>query len=701
MVEACLVAANAAAQTPLAGIEGVDATKYPVVITPTRLRQSLADVPASVTVIDAETLRRFGVRSVPDALRLVPGMAVTRAMGPDYRVGYHGTNILTPRRMNVLVDGISVYSPAFAEVLWTQLPVAIDDIDRIEVTRGPASAAYGPNSMLAVVNVLTKHPKDVERGFGRLTVGSQSAVDATARAAFSAGSTTVSVTANRTQDSGYDFVSKDDRGHDSTRMNRLAVRSQTDLSDMASLELQAAVVKGKTEVPFIDDFQLTYPDRHVEDIYFGGTLVGQLSPAHELRLRLNHMRQRTRQSWRTCLPTIAVMPEMFDMWRANPAYANTLIAGQIPSGGTPADDALAAAVIQAVQRLGPRFLLPTCVTPNQDLAQSRTAIELQDTHVFSERLRTVAGVGARQQRGESQTFWGGEVSRDLYFLFGNVEARPVDWLTLNAGGYFEHDSMSESTFSPRTAANFRLSPSQTLRFVLSRGTRSPDIQEQRANWSYTFTDISPPLEGSTTARFFQSALGPGNLDSERITSKEIGYLLNMQRYGLLFDLRLFHDKLSKLISERTNLSGFAATNNGAVTLEGAEIQASLQLSPRQYAFVNYAYLGNRDVLGPLEGSHYSRHSGSVGVSRAFGPGWEGSIAYYGASGDGLFESSYGRLDLLASKTGNAGDLRWTTSFALRRLDNPEVMYANGPASVLSSRYADRWQVYAQIMLRIP
>src|SRR3954468_22745407 len=74
---------------------------YPVVLTPTRLRQSLADVPASVTIITAEMMLHYGITSVPDALRLVPGMAVLQAPGNDYRVNYHGTNILDPHRMNV------------------------------------------------------------------------------------------------------------------------------------------------------------------------------------------------------------------------------------------------------------------------------------------------------------------------------------------------------------------------------------------------------------------------------------------------------------------------------------------------------------------------------------------------------------------------------------------------------------------------
>ena len=152
-----------------------------VVLTPSRLRQSLADTPASVTVITSDMIQRYGIASIPEALRLVPGMAVTQATGNDYRINYHGTNILVPRRMNVLIDGLSVYRPALAQVDWKELPVALEDVDRIEVTRGPNSVSYGANSMLAVVNIITKHPRDVEGTTITATRGSQGTANATAR----------------------------------------------------------------------------------------------------------------------------------------------------------------------------------------------------------------------------------------------------------------------------------------------------------------------------------------------------------------------------------------------------------------------------------------------------------------------------------------------------------------------------------------
>ncbi|TAK95428.1 MAG: Plug domain-containing protein, partial [Aquabacterium sp.] len=122
----CFLSANALAQKDSG--DDVDSTDYayPVVITPTRLRQSLADVPASVTVITAETIRRYGINNIPDALRLVPGMAVTKTTGNEFRISYHGTSVVTPRRMNVLIDGVSAYRPDLSHVEWAMLPVAVE-----------------------------------------------------------------------------------------------------------------------------------------------------------------------------------------------------------------------------------------------------------------------------------------------------------------------------------------------------------------------------------------------------------------------------------------------------------------------------------------------------------------------------------------------------------------------------------------------
>lgn len=209
------------------------------------------------------------------------------------------------------------------------------------------------------------------------------------------------------------------------------------------------------------------------------------------------------------------------------------------------------------------------------------------------------------------------------------------------------------------------------------------------------------MNGSSVARFYQSRVGPGTLVSERIESIEAGYLVNLHRYGLLADVKVFNDKLESLISERTNLAGQPPTNAGTVELRGAEAQISLALSHDWSAFATYAYLDNVGANKPLERSQYSRHSGSLGTSYDLGSDWRASFAYFGASGNGLAESRYGRFDLTVLKSARLQNLDWTATIGLRRLDNAVVSYANGDTSRLFSRFDDRLQGFAQISLRLP
>jgi iron complex outermembrane receptor protein len=166
-----LTAVTARANSDMDSLEG--ANNIPIVLTPTRLRQSQAEAPASVTVLTSEFLKRFGVQSVVEAMRFVPGMQVTMADGNQYQVNYHGTNALNPRRMNVMINNVSLYQVSIAEVRWDLIPVSMDDIDRIEVIRGPNSAAYGPNSMMAVINIITKSPVDVDGWYVAADIGNK------------------------------------------------------------------------------------------------------------------------------------------------------------------------------------------------------------------------------------------------------------------------------------------------------------------------------------------------------------------------------------------------------------------------------------------------------------------------------------------------------------------------------------------------
>lgn len=669
---------------------------FPIVISPARLKQSLADVPASVTVVTADMIQTLGITSIIEALRLVPGIEITQVTGNDYRVNYHGTNIFNPRRLNVLVDGLSVYQPAYARVMWTQLPVSIDDVQRIEVTRGPNSAAYGPNSMMAIVNIITKHPRDVERGLASLEVGSLGKVLATARVAAHWGDTSVRLTVESEKNGGYDYQSIIANDHDTTTSRRLNLRSVSKLGDQSTLDLQAAYVDGKNQVPFVVTGQTSFPDQRVSDYYLQASLTRHLSPDHQLMARVSYANTSFAQPWNSCVPTAVLLPQLNDLWRANPSYVGSIIAGRMPTGGSASDNALAAAAIKAVAALGTRASQLTCGVANQNLRESRSEVEVQDTYVLSEKLRVVSGFGARAQRGTSDTFFSGSASNTVHHVFGNVEYKPIGALTLNAGGYLERNSLSGSSFSPRVAANFHVTDNQTLRFVVSHGTRTPDLFEEKARWSYSLANLNVPVNGATSAPFYQSAASKGGLREEKSLSREIGYLLNVPAAGLMLDVKVFDDRLSDLISEKLQVSNFAPTNSNSVRLRGAEIQANLDFSPHWSGRMTYAYLDNLDASTLYERAQYSRNSGSVALTHRLGAGWWYSLAHYAASGDGLGQNAYGRTDLMIGKSFTAARSRWTASFMVARLNKQVSSYFRDFGSSAEARYNNRVQMFGQL-----
>ncbi len=130
----------------------------PVVLTPSRLKQPLDETPNAMTVIDAQMIRASGFRKLSELFRLVPGMYVGSQNGHASFVSYHGTTDNYARRMQVLVDGRSVYLPPQGSVTWDNIPVLLDNIERIEIVRGPAAASLGANSTQGVINIITKEP---------------------------------------------------------------------------------------------------------------------------------------------------------------------------------------------------------------------------------------------------------------------------------------------------------------------------------------------------------------------------------------------------------------------------------------------------------------------------------------------------------------------------------------------------------------
>lgn len=143
------------------------------VATASRKEQPLSRVPAAVTVIHAEDIRRMGIRHLPEALRGVPGLHVGRIRSNASAVSARGFNGTASNKLLVLVDGRSVYSPLHSGVFWDVQDIPMDDVDRIEVVRGPGGSLWGTNAINGVINIITKSALETKGGLLRAGAGNE------------------------------------------------------------------------------------------------------------------------------------------------------------------------------------------------------------------------------------------------------------------------------------------------------------------------------------------------------------------------------------------------------------------------------------------------------------------------------------------------------------------------------------------------
>ena len=131
-----------------------------VVVTASRREQEISTVPYAISVITAEDIRATGARSVPDALRLVPGMDVADLSFGNAAVSPRGFQGFIANQVLVLVDGRQIFDSMFGGTLWGTWPFQLEDIARIEVIRGPGGVTWGANAVNGVINIITKDPAD-------------------------------------------------------------------------------------------------------------------------------------------------------------------------------------------------------------------------------------------------------------------------------------------------------------------------------------------------------------------------------------------------------------------------------------------------------------------------------------------------------------------------------------------------------------
>ncbi|OUR65996.1 hypothetical protein A9Q73_08175 [Bermanella sp. 47_1433_sub80_T6] len=583
----------------------------PVVLTASRLRQSQLDAPASVTVIESDTIAALGFKDIEDIFRLVPGMLVGYHSGFGNKtpsVSYHGTQAAEHRRLQVLIDGHSVFKPGLARVEWTDIPLAIEDIERIEIIRGPNSATYGANSYLGTINILTKHPQDSEGIKLKVRSGSQNVSDHYLNFSGSLGNTSVRWTIAHKEDSGFDtFSNGTTENRDSLDSSFTMLRTFTPLNAQTSMEWQAGFKTGTNLQRQLHTGELDYnseEDIDAQDTFIWHKLNYEFSESQFSHVQVySHSFIRT-QEWNACLLN---------------------------------DDREAL----------------FCGDLNKNLDEQKSEIEFQHTSIWNSKLRSVAGMRLRLDEFRSETYNGGNSDNFNASIFSNIEYKFGDRYTANAGAMYEDDEMNGQFFSPRIALNVALSPLQTLRFIYSEAIRVPDLFEQNGQLIFIMrnvdgTDNSVPLPFGTAEE--------GMLGSEKIYSKEISYFAVIPSISAQVDIKLFHEELSSLISESLNHQT-PLTNDNKLVIQGIEGQITININSSNKIMASAAYIdsdydfaGNNDSYD-IETRLSADRSGSLSWMHTFVQDTQFSSTLYHVENWNELETSssngftFSRLDL--------------------------------------------------------
>jgi iron complex outermembrane receptor protein len=166
-----MAASAAMAQPPAVQRELLLFREVPTVVTATRRAQPLTQAPSAITVITAEEIRQSGATSIPELLRIVPSLDVFRLSAADARLAARGLNRECPVRMQVLLDGLSIQEDVRGFISWADIPVRLEEIERIEIVRGPATALHGDRAFAGVVHIITKSPEALKGSQVSVTVG--------------------------------------------------------------------------------------------------------------------------------------------------------------------------------------------------------------------------------------------------------------------------------------------------------------------------------------------------------------------------------------------------------------------------------------------------------------------------------------------------------------------------------------------------
>ncbi len=531
-----------------------------------RYEQPISEAPSNVYVITDEDIRNSGSTDIPTLLRRVPGLEVMQKNAVDFSVSVRGNNQLVANKLLVMIDGRSVYIDQAGVVFWKFLPVALTEIKRIEVLKGPASALYGFNAFDGVVNIITKSPEETKGATLQVAGGGLGTI------------LTHAAYAGRTDHWGYRLSA----GHEQNQ--------QWTNRDMQALNMQKATA--------LAEYHLSADSRVLGEAGFL-TANPYNGISHPIGTQIN---------------------APFHHGYGSLSYENThLHVNGWYSGYT------AEGPNQMFPSLKPLFRL----TDRAGVSDQHYTLNTYnlDGYYHTDIFQTFTlGLGANYRRIiESANILARRTSEDRLGLFSQGSWKPSTMFEIVGGVRYELDTFITPTLSPRVAILLRPQPEHTVRLSWSVAYRPPIISELAIDVRHVLTlpgfpALSSVSTGSTDIR--PEKIASYELEYQgwwwqhRLRTRISGF------FNHVSDLIEFRNTTGI----PTNPS--RPVNGGLADIYGGEAGFEWLATSWLSGFANYSYQDAGQTFTGFSRRGFPHHKVNAGLRLTWKPAWTGEVLYH-------------------------------------------------------------------------
>ena len=509
----------------------------------THFNQTLEKTPAAVTIIDRRTIEASAAVDVLDIFRLVPGFRAYFVNANAPSVSYHAFGDAGSRRLEVKIDGRSVYESIYSSVEWTTLGVELDDIEYIEVVRGANAPADGSNAFLASINIVTRSPL-TENGWDvRAQIGTDNIRNRAISYSGKLGELNHRTTIRHRLNDGFSDFAGNYNGQ--FRQVELEDSAETITFNFKGLFNDSEVGVGERDYVLR---QIDYQYQHLN-----WSRINDSGSVYEFISYHNKFDVTDHQDSLTFYQALNFFPD--------------------------------GPVKNALSQLPDKFI----IEPEIEIVSERWDSEFRATFDHGENTRAVYGAAIRRDKVHSFELFNTEekIAQNSYRGYANVEWNISDKLVANGGLLAEESGDQERISSFRLAGNYQISDSQTLRLAFNRGRRAPTMLESRQS-SYRQYDENLVLDAVTIA--------DPDIRAETLLSSELGYSGAFLDDRLNLDVRMFSERMTDVINERRvaypdfNGQLNIRDNTDTVNTRGIEWQAQYRPNAQLLIHGNYSFV---------------------------------------------------------------------------------------------------------------